>query len=132
MKVIGCFFVIWKWNHITYTCCDFVLLVVEFRIFILYNVNIRWQEVIEGVRRMNNGSKIKKIVLISNLILNAILGLIIFKISNIVYRYNRTEKWIKKRICYILFWNVTANNSFSLDDMGCFSCFINIFINIRI
>ena len=46
---------------------------------------------------MNNGSKIKKIVLISNLILNAILGLIIFKISNIVYRYNRTEIWIKQK-----------------------------------
>ncbi len=43
---------------------------------------------------MKSRSKTKKIVLILNLIFNIILGLIIFQISNIVYRNNRIKIWM--------------------------------------
>lgn len=46
---------------------------------------------------MNIGSKTKKIVLILNVMFNAILGFIIFQISNIMHRNNRIKTWMNKK-----------------------------------
>ncbi|MDF2539164.1 MAG: hypothetical protein K0S76_2185 [Herbinix sp.] len=41
-------------------------------------------------------NKIKKILLILNIILTAFLGFIIFQLSNLMYRYKRTRMWIEQ------------------------------------
>jgi hypothetical protein len=46
---------------------------------------------------MSSGSKIKRIALILNLVFNAILGFIIFQISNIAYRNNRIKIWMNQK-----------------------------------
>lgn len=40
--------------------------------------------------------KIKRILLILNIILNVTLGLIIFFVSNLIYRYDRLGIWVEQ------------------------------------
>lgn len=42
------------------------------------------------------GSKIKRIIIVINVIINAIFGIIIFQITNLMYRYKRMEIWIEQ------------------------------------
>ena len=42
------------------------------------------------------GSKMKRIIIVINVIINAIFGIIIFQISNLMYRYKRMEIWIEQ------------------------------------
>lgn len=41
-------------------------------------------------------NKIKKLILFLNVVINAILGIAIFQISNLVYRYNRMAVWTQQ------------------------------------
>lgn len=49
------------------------------------------------------GSKIKRIIII-NVIINAIFGIIIFLISNLMYRYKRMEIWIEQNELFNQFY----------------------------
>lgn len=49
-------------------------------------------------------SKIKRIVIILNVIINFILGISIFLISNLMYRYERMGIWIEQNILFNQFY----------------------------
>ena len=42
------------------------------------------------------GSKMKRIIIVINVTINAIFGIIIFQISNLMYRYKRVGIWIEQ------------------------------------
>lgn len=44
--------------------------------------------------------KVKKIILILNVVFNAIFGIIIYLIHNLVYRYRRMETWAEQNEIY--------------------------------
>lgn len=49
-------------------------------------------------------NKIKKSILILNVVVDAILGLIILQISNLIYRYNRFRVWVEENELYNQFY----------------------------